>query len=100
MATYLEIFDLKSNASLRNRVAIAIAVAADTIRAEDPATANHAARMAWASRALQNTDAEAPRVLLAVLAQNKALTVAQINSATDSGLQTGVDNAVNLLATV
>lgn len=42
MATYSELFDLRSDAGLRNRIAVAVCVAADTIRQEDAA--------AWARR--------------------------------------------------
>ena len=100
MATYTELYHLRSNAALRNRVAIAIGVAADLVRSESAATANHAARLSWASRAINNPDGEAPRVLLAVLAQNKDLTISQITSANNAALQTGVNNAIDLLSTV
>lgn len=99
MATYSEIYDLQNEAALRNRMAVAVVIAADTIRAEPPATANHANRLLWAKAALANPHGEAVRVLWGVLAQNKALTVAQITGASDASLQTAVNNTIDLFAT-
>ena len=48
MATYLEIFDLRSNSALKNRIGVACVVAAEAIRTEAAGTTNHANRMIWA----------------------------------------------------
>ena len=45
MATYTELFDLGSNAALRNRVTVACLVAAQAVVGENAATANHANRL-------------------------------------------------------
>lgn len=99
MATYQELYDLYSNAALRNRVSVACVVAADAIRQEDAGVANHAARLAWAKQVFIAPDATAESMLKAVLAANKALSVAQITGAADAALQTAVSNAVNIFAT-
>jgi hypothetical protein len=84
---------------LRNKIAVAIVIAAEAIRTESDQTANHANRLLWAKSALANPRQEAERMLWGALAQNKDLTSTQIINATDSGLQTAVNNAVNLFAT-
>lgn len=103
MATYAELLTIASTSSgeaLRNRIRVGVVVAADVIRAEAPGTANHANRLIWARQALNNPDAEAQRMLWAVLAQNRAFTVAQITGADDATVQTAVNAAVDLLAGV
>lgn len=99
MATYQEIYDLRSNSALRNRIAVACVVAAEAIRGEAVATPNNANRLIWAKSVFANPEQEASRMFMALLAQNKDLTVAQITSATDAALQSGVNNAVNVFAT-
>lgn len=98
MATYNELFALRSNDDLRNRVSVACIVAAEAIRGESDATTNHANRLKWAKRVFEHPEQESLRMLWALLAANKALTVSQITNATDTNMQTGVDNAVNIFA--
>jgi len=98
MATYQELFELKSDSALRNRVEIAVWVAAETIRTEDGATANHLNRLDWSRSALANPDRETARMFSAVLAANRALTPAQIREADDAQIQTCVLAAVDLFA--
>ena len=97
MATYTEIRNLFDDSALRNRVAVAVIVAANTILEETPATP---ARKAWAVRAFAGAEAEAKRILMAVLAANKDATVGQIQNANDAALQTNVNAAINLFADV
>jgi hypothetical protein len=99
MATYTELYDLSNNSALKNKIAVAVVIAANTIRGEAGATTNHANRLIWAASALANPGAEADRMLWGALAQNSGLTVAQITNAADSALQTAVNNAVDLFAT-
>lgn len=98
MATYQEIYNLRSDLALQNRVLVACIVAAEAIRVEEPVTPNHANRKLWAKRVFANPEAEARSMLTAVLAQNKSLSVAQIQSATDVALQGAVDAAVDAFA--
>lgn len=101
MATYAELLSIASTSAgeaLRARIRVAVVVAADVVRLEPTATANHASRMVWARSAVSNPDAEAQRMLWAVLAQNRAFTVAQITGADDATVQTAVNAAVDLLA--
>lgn len=99
MATYTELFELRGNSTLRNRVAVAMIVAAETIRNEDGGTANHANRLLWAKEVFQGRLPQANDMLTAVVAANKDATVAQIASATDAALQANVDAAVDVFAT-
>lgn len=98
MATYAEIYSLRSNDALRTRVGVACMVAAEAIRTEDGGTANHANRLKWAKRVFEQPEDESVRMLWAVLIQNISATVAQITSATDGTIQTAVNNAVNVFA--
>lgn len=60
MATLLEIYDVllsDSSQELRNRVMSQVLVSANYILNEDPGTANHINRLAWAQAALLSSDA-------------------------------------------
>ena len=101
MATYSELLDIaggSTGSALRSKIRVATVVAADVIRLEAPATANHANRLLWARAALTQPDTEAQRMVWAVLAQNRAFTAAQITGADDATVQTAVNAAVDLLA--
>lgn len=62
MATYTDLYALRSNSQLKYRVQVATWVAAQAIRVEDPATANHANRMTWASQVLTFADGKAEQI--------------------------------------
>ena len=98
MATYLELRKLFNNTELRNLIEVAVAVAADAIRSEGIGVSNHPNRLLWAKRAWQNPEAEAKSMLIAVLAANKGVDLADITGAEDVTIQTAVDAAVNVLA--
>lgn len=99
MATYLELYALQSNDALRNKIRVAVIIAAETIRTEDGGTANHANRTVWAADVFANPTREADRMRWAVLASNKDNATSAILSATDAQIQTAVDDAVDLFAT-
>lgn len=98
MATYVELFGLLENDALKQKIAIACMVACEAIRNEAGATANHDARVRWAGEVLRSPRQMGEQMWRAVLAQNNALTVAQINGASDANIQTAVNNAVDLCA--
>lgn len=99
MATYAELLNVANTENaFKQKVMVACVVACDVIRAEDAQTANHDKRMAWARATLENPSEAAARMVWAVLAQNRDLTVTQIRGATDAQVQTAVNAAVNLLA--
>lgn len=99
MATYLELFDLRVNSPLINRITSAIAVQAEVIRNENVNTANHVARVAWAKESFSDPEGMARRMIWAILAANAGATVAQITGAQDATILTKVADAVDVFAT-
>lgn len=99
MATYSELFDLRSDANLRNRITTAVAIQADVIRLENVNTANHANRLIWAKEAFVNPEAVANKMMWGILAANKNITPDQTKGVTDASLQTAVANLVDVFAT-
>lgn len=99
MATYAELYDLITQESeTKNRVAVAVTIAAETVRTEPPATTKHANRLIWAKQALSDPKSKAEEMWPALLAQNAGNTVAQITSASDAVIQASVDAAIDLFA--
>lgn len=91
MATYAELWALGSNNDgLLQKVAVAAAIKAQSLTAGTPT----AAEVQWAREVFADPRGKAPAILYAVLAANKAATVAQINGATDAQIQAHVDLAV------
>lgn len=64
---YKQIRDVAVNQDFQAKLAIAIADAAITIYTEDPATAGHAQRAAYASQVIKNPDNEAKQMAWAVV---------------------------------
>ena len=98
MATYLDLRGLFGHGDLRNKIEVACIIAAEAIRVEDPATANHANRLVWAKRAFTSPGAIRDEMLMALLAANSAAEVAAITGATDVVIQTKVNAAVDVFA--
>lgn len=98
MATYAELITASTNAALKDKIRVAVVVAAETVRTENGATANHANRLLWAKRVFNRPLDAAEDMLWAVLAQNKNATFANIIGATDAQVQTNVDAAVDVFA--
>jgi len=97
MATYNELYSLWHETGLKNRVTVAMVIAAETIQSEAPATPNHANRLIWARQAFENPVADG--MFRVILAANKAATREQILGATDTSIQAAVDAAVDTFAT-
>lgn len=100
MAEYSELRSLFDDASLINRTSVAVVIAAEVVIGEADTVPNHTQRVAWALTVLSNPTPDARKALKYILAVNKTATVADINTATDSTLQTEVDSLINLLAGV
>jgi len=96
MATYAEIRELFSDSDLLTKVQVSVVIAANDLVSGSPT----AAETIWASSVFGNPIPEAKKAMMAVLAENKDLTVAQIQGATDSGVQTQVDAIVPTLVGV
>lgn len=97
MATYAELYNLRSDTALRNKVRVAVAKKAQAL--VDLATPTQG-QLAWASQALTNPDAVADQIFNYVLVVNSAATAAQIQAATDAAIQTNVNAAVDKLVTI
>lgn len=99
MATYAELITASSNTTLKDKIRVAVAIAAEAVRTEVGTTPNHAARLLWAKKVFGRPQDGAEEMLWAVLAQNQANTFAQITGATDAQVQTAVNAAVDVFAT-
>lgn len=98
MATYAELLQANANDTLVNKVRVAVVVAATTIMAEADTVPLHSQRLLWAKAVFTDPAEAGKKMMWPVLAQNRALTLAQINGATDADVQTAVDVAVNVFA--
>ena len=87
MATYIELRQLMNDGELPNKVSTATIVYAQN-RLENTPTLDE---QKWAALVFSNPDSEGRKILMGVLAANKAATVAQIQSATDETIQAQVD---------
>ncbi len=90
MASYIELRGLFTDDVLVNRTAVAVVIAVNTILEGTP-TAND---KAYANTVLSDPQGEATKVLMTVLAANKAADVSVIQAASDATLQTKVDAIV------
>lgn len=102
MATYLELRGLFVHSDLKNKVEVATAVCAyevlsggDTAAPYSQVAGAHDKRVRWAGRAIQQSEAAAQDILKLVLAANAALTVTQIQNATDTAIQGGVRGVID-----
>ena len=98
MATYDELLQANANTGLLNKVRVAVVVSATNIMTEADTTPNHTNRLAWAKTVFSDPAVAGTRMMWPVLAQNKALTLAQITAAADVDVQSAVDAAVNVFA--
>jgi len=96
MASYEDVRDLFADDALLNKTEVAVIVAADAIT-QNLATET-TERVAWAQRAVTSPREEAKKCLRRILGKNNAQTVANILGASDSSIQTAVDETVDLLA--
>lgn len=94
MATYAEIFDIRSNSNFRNKIAVAIVVKATALLNLATPSSN---QVSWANSALDSSLATADKLMNYVLAENKSATTGQIVGADDATIQTNVDAAVDKL---
>ena len=88
MATYVELRDLFTDPDLRKKTEVAAVIAAE---AELSSTPGSAAGRAWALAVIKDPRDWGELLLKTVLADNKALSVAQITSAADTAFQNKVD---------
>ena len=94
MATYAELFDIQTDAVLRNKIQIAVIVKAQALIDLASPTAN---QVTWAANALNDPTKMMTKIMPYVLAANKSATQSNILSASDSAVQTNVGAAVDKL---
>jgi hypothetical protein len=97
MATYIELRDMQgepATAALRGKLVVAVAIKAHSVINEVPPVA---AKVQWAKDALASPARQAEILFPYLIAENNALSVAQIQGAADSAVQAGVDAAVDKL---
>jgi len=87
MATYIELRKLFKDSDLSNKVITATIVFAQELISGTP-TAND---KAWAASVFSNPDSEGKKILMGVLAINKAASVEDIQGASDAAIQTAVN---------
>lgn len=97
MATYDELYDLRANSTLRNRVRVAVTKKAQSLIALATPTN---AQLVWARDALNDPEGKADAIFSYVLAANSSATVAAITGASDATIQGHVDAAVDKLLTI
>ena len=98
MATYEELFDLRRNQTLLDKITTAIAVTADTIRTEAIGTTNHANRVIWSREAAKSLRPMADIFMSMVLAANKSASASAISGASDTAIQSNVDAVIDYFA--
>lgn len=92
MATYLEIYALKTDQDFRNRVGMALVNYATYLLGQDPARPWHEQEVAWARRASSNTEDQIYRIMGFVLGDSQVQ--ADLGDITDVALQAVVETAV------
>lgn len=90
MATYTELYNLKTEDELRNRVTVAVLIAANNLLGGTPT----ADEQKWAAAVFGAPDGQGRVAFQAVIAANSGLTTAQITGASDAAIQTNVDSLV------
>jgi len=98
MATYEELFDLRRNQELLDKITTAIVVAADGIRLEATTVPNNTNRVIWSREAVKDPRRMAEVFMAMVLAANKGATPTNIIEAGDAAIQTNVDDVINYFA--
>jgi len=90
MATYLELRNLFNDNDLNLRVQTAVIVAASNLLDGTPTAKDRA----FVDLAYSNNVSISKKVLMFVLAENKAASVSQIQDATDTAIQDNVDAVI------
>ena len=106
MATYAELLTALGNQPLKDKVTVAILIVADKVNAGDDTgggfdAANHENRIVWARRISSDADGapkEAGRFFPLLVAANRAAALPAILSASDTAVQTNVEDIVDLFA--
>lgn len=99
MATYQQLYDaVTQGGPVLNRAVVAVAVSAQKILVELDTTLNHAARLAWARKALADPQGMVKKMSYALAAD--AVVSAKATATTDAELQTAVDALIDSFSLV
>ena len=98
MATYLELYELRNDSDLQDRITVAVVIAAEGVRTDISPPVNQTAREVWATKVFHNPRLQGFRMLWAVLGSNSGVSVAQITGSTDTVLQNAVESAIDIFA--
>lgn len=91
MATYAELHQLANNGDLKDKVGVALTIAAQAKLAGTPTSSDSK----WARSTLTSLERESEKVLRLILAANVGQTQANILGASDAAIQTEVDAVVD-----
>ena len=96
MASYTDLYGIRQDSVLINRVSIAVAIKAQSYIDGATPTADE---LNWAAKVLPLAGgrAEAEKLLQYLLASNNTATITQITGSTDATLQSAVNDAVDAL---
>ncbi len=98
MANYNSLYEISDNGQINARFLMAVIIAAEKVRVENPITPNHTNRIAWVRSVISNPRDEAKRAVWLWVAKNRALTLAQFNTLNDADIQADLDSFVDILA--
>jgi len=96
MTVYNDIYNLKANSDIRNRMAVAIAKISLDIMSESVGTVNHVNRVIWAKQAIISPEGMTDKLFWACMLDTTMRTKG--DTSTDAEIQTAVDAAVNNFA--
>jgi predicted Zn-dependent protease len=91
--SYTQVYGLTDNGAVHQRMLIAVAIAAQAVFVESPATQDHALRLSWAQKAIANVPDMARKMTIGVLTD--PVIQVSLPSISDTEVQTAVDTLVN-----
>ena len=94
MANLLELKKLFGHSDLQDRVQAALIIAVQATLSGTPTEP----QMKYAAHVFSNPKGEGDKALMSVLAANNTATVAQITGASQSAIQTNVDDVISTLS--
>lgn len=99
MATLEELYGIRHDSTLLNKIKQALIHKAETVISESGVTTNHANRVILAKRILKDVELEYEPFVRAIIATNKAATIAQITGAADATIESQLgDTLFNFFA--
>lgn len=91
MATYLELYGLRNNSNLRNRITIAIAIKGQTL-VDSQASVK---QVEWVGQAMADPASKVELVLNYMLAKQAGIEISNVDKISDEDLQAHVDAVID-----